>query len=93
MQYKKQTHKYKNFTKQPWWFQYNNDKYIIEIHIYFENNCTKSTTLYLYLLKYIVYSKTNKAKYKSCLLKPIYSKAKEIIKKPEQLGITCIQGY
>lgn len=86
----KWTHKRENCAKKPRCFQCSSDRHTTEKHICLKNEYAKNTSLCPYPSKCIVCNRAYKVEHKNCPLKLVYSKAKGIIKKPEQSKIACI---
>lgn len=92
MQWGELTHKREHCAKQPRCFQCSNDRHSTEEHICLENMCAKSTSLCPHPPKCIVCGGANRAEHESCPLRPVYSKVKGIVRKPEQSEIARIWG-
>ena len=86
------THKRENCAKRPRCFQCSSDRHTTEEHICLENECAKSTSLCPHPPKCIVCGGAHRAEHESCPLRPVYSKAKGIIRKPERSEIARIRG-
>ncbi len=86
------THKCENCAKRPRCFQCSSNRHTTEGHICLDNECAKSTSLCPHLPKCIICGGAYRAEHESCPLRPVYFKAKGIIRKPERSEIARIRG-
>lgn len=80
----------KNYAKYPRYFYYSNNKYDASIYIYIEKKCKNNIELYFYSPKYIICNRLYIAKYVYYLLKSVYLKIKNFVKRFNKVKVLYI---